>query len=135
MNQRRLAGLAGVIALVLVAGVLVAVAGPSGSIGIGSTDDPPTVDIDDGEELDLKAHENSTVTGTLDGAAGTEVSVRLRSSGDSPYLKSDTATVDEDGRFEARFDLSHVENEHEATLVVMTESQEIERTITVLPAD
>lgn len=135
MNQRQLAGLAGAIALVLVAGVLVAIAGPTGPIGNGAADDPPTVDIDDGEELELKAHANATVTGTLDAPAGTEVTVRLRSSGDSPYLKSNTATVDEDGRFDAEFDLSHVESEHEATLVVMTESQEIERTITVLPAD
>lgn len=135
MNQRQLAGLAGAIALVLVAGVLVAIAGPTGPIGNGPADDPPTVDIDDGEELALKAHPNSTVTGTIDAPAGTEVTVRLQSSGDSPYLKSNTATVEADGRFEAEFDLSHVESEHQATLVVVTESQEIERTITATPAD
>lgn len=135
MNQRRLIGLSGAIGLVLVAGVLVAVASPSDIISIGSADDPPTVDIDDGQELQLEAHENSTVTGTIDAPAGTEVTVRMQSSGGSPYLKSNPATVDEDGRFEARFDLSHVENDHEATLVVMTEREDIERTITVTPAD
>lgn len=135
MNQRQLAGLAGAIALVLVAGVLVAIAGPAVPIGTGPADDPPTVDIDDGEALELKAHPNATVTGTIDVPAGTEATVRLQSSGDSPYLKSNTATVDEDGRFDVEFDLGHVESEHEATVVVVTESQELERTITVMPAD
>lgn len=132
MSQRQLAGLGGVIALVIAAGVFVAYAGPVGSIET-TPEDPSTVDIDDGEELDLTASEDSTVAGTVDAPAGTEATVRLQSSGESPYLISDTVTLDSDGKFEVSFDLSQVEAEHEATLLVKADGQEIERTITVQP--
>lgn len=132
MNQRLLTGLGGAIALVILAGVVVANAGPVGSIG-ANPDDASTVNIDDGEELALTASEDSTVTGTVDAPAGTEATVRLQSNGESPYLMSDTVTVDSDGAFDASFDLSRVETEHEATLVVTADAQEIERSITVQP--
>lgn len=93
------------------------------------------MNIDDGEALELTANEDSTVTGTIDAPAGTEATVRLQSSGESPYLGSDTVTLDSDGQFEASFDLSPVEAEHEATPLIKTDGQEIERTITVQPQD
>jgi hypothetical protein len=132
MNQRRLTGLGVAIALVIIASVFVAYAGPVGSFG-ATPSDTSKLDIDDGEELALTASEDATVTGTVDAPAGTEATVRLQSSGESPYLMSDTVTLDSDGAFETAFDLSRVETEHEATLVVTADGQAIERTITVQP--
>lgn len=46
--------------------------------------------------------------GRTDLAEGTTVSVRLRSTGENPLLRSQPPTVDGDGAFEATFDLSDV---------------------------
>ncbi|MFC7176906.1 BGTF surface domain-containing protein [Halosegnis marinus] len=61
----------------------------------------------DGDALTLANTTDQRVTGVTDLADGTEVTVRLRASGDSPFLHTDTATV-ENGTFAATFDLSNV---------------------------
>jgi hypothetical protein len=63
---------------------------------------------DDGE-LELAAESGQVVSGETDLEPGTEVTVRLRSSGENPFLMQERVTIDEDGAFEATFDLSGVE--------------------------
>lgn len=131
MNRVQLAGAAGLLGVIVIAVVVTTVTGPAGSQGAGPADDPSTVDIDEGDELELLATENVTVIGTVDAAPGSDVTVRLRASAENPYLKSQAATVDDDGRFEAGFDLSDVETDHEATLSVRVGDEEIRRTLLI----
>lgn len=63
----------------------------------------------EGEALTLHPASEQTVEGTSDLEAGSTVTVRLQSSGSSPFLKSEEVTVGDDGQFEASFDLSGVE--------------------------
>lgn len=65
--------------------------------------------VHDGDQLTLEPAEGQTIRGQTDLDAGTELAVRLRSTGDSPFLKSRSATVDDSGAFEATFDLSGVD--------------------------
>lgn len=69
------------------------------------------------DPIELGAGPNQTVSGTLDAAAGTDVTVRLRGH-DPPFLLSAEIEVDDDGRFEATFDLTDVEPGAEARIEV-----------------
>lgn len=62
----------------------------------------------EGDELELEAAADRVVHGETHLDAGTEVTVRLRSTGKSPFLETADATVTEYGTFEATFDLSDV---------------------------
>ncbi|WP_276271125.1 BGTF surface domain-containing protein [Haloarcula litorea] len=74
--------------------------------GPGLADATATVD-DDG--LPLASAQQQVVTGETSLAAGTELTVRLRSANSaSPFLKQQTARVAEDGTFAAVFDMSRV---------------------------
>lgn len=73
----------------------------------------------DGDTLTVESAPNRTVGGETDLAPGTNVTVRLESAaGSSPFLKSATATVGEDGRFEAEFNVTGVDpgSEFEVTV-------------------
>jgi PGF-CTERM protein len=59
----------------------------------------------EGEMLSLVNGSDATVSGSTTLAPDSEVVVRVRSSGENPFLKSQAATVAEDGSFEATFDL------------------------------
>jgi hypothetical protein len=61
-----------------------------------------------GDVLELEAAPGQTVHGETRLDAGTEVTVRLRSTGEEPFLETAEATVTEYGTFEATFDLSDV---------------------------
>ena len=61
-----------------------------------------------GEQLTLAAAEGQVVRGETTLDAGTSVTVRMRSSGANPFLKSVETTVTEQGTFEATFDMSDV---------------------------
>lgn len=64
----------------------------------------------DGDAVTLESAAGQVVRGSTDLAPGTEVTVRLRSSGgDQPFVRQTPATVGPDGRFEAEFDLSSIE--------------------------
>ena len=64
-------------------------------------------DIEDG--VVVAPAQNQTVTGTLDLDRGTEITVAARK--DGAFLKTRTATVDEDGRFSVSFDFDDVSSE------------------------
>ncbi|ELZ27004.1 hypothetical protein C475_08716 [Halosimplex carlsbadense 2-9-1] len=63
----------------------------------------------DGDALTLESAGGQTVAGETDLSAGTDVTLRLESSGDaSPFLKSATATVTENGRFSTAVNVTEV---------------------------
>lgn len=65
----------------------------------------------EGESISLDAAEGQTIRGTSNFSAGTELTVYVGSnSGESRFLRWDTVTVDENGTFEATFDMSDVES-------------------------
>ena len=108
MNRKSAALVAVAVAVVGSAGVL-GVYGPL-DLGDGTADAAETPRfVHDGERLTVDPAAEQAIRGETDLEASTELSVRLRSSGDSPFLKSATATVDDDGAFEATFDMTGVD--------------------------
>lgn len=109
MNRRNAAFLG--VAVVATLAALVGIYGVPGLVdGDGTADAAETPRfLHDGDQLTLEPAEGQTVRGETDMDEGTELSVRLRSSGESPFLKSRTTTVDDSGAFEATFDLSDVD--------------------------
>jgi len=98
------------VAVVATLAALVGIYGIPGLTDGGTADAAGTPRfVYEGEQLTLEPTEGQTIHGQTDLAAGTELSVRLRSSGEHPFLKSQTATVDDSGAFEATFDLSGVD--------------------------
>ncbi len=61
---------------------------------------------DDQDRLEIENSENATVTGQSSAAPGTDVNVRLRATGEDPFLLSQTVEVGENGTIDADFDLS-----------------------------
>jgi len=79
----------------------------------------------EGASLSLETVQNATVRGESDLAPGTELDVRLVSSTTpSPFVRTATATVGDDGAFEATFDLRTVA---ESTPVNVTAVRDGER--------
>ncbi|WP_135365593.1 BGTF surface domain-containing protein [Halosimplex halophilum] len=75
---------------------------------VADEDHNTTLDYD-GDALTLEPASDRSIAGETDLPAGTEVTIRLRSAGDSsPFLKSAAATVTEDGRFSAAVNMSAV---------------------------
>lgn len=99
--------------LVLAVAVLVAVVaaavvlGPFGLAGSSAEPAGPGF-VHDGDRLTVEPAAGQTIEGRTDLANGTTVSVRLRSSGENPFLVTRSATVDRSGTFSATFDLSGV---------------------------
>lgn len=109
--NRRSAVLISLAALAAAAAIVVGVYGPSGLVGGGGTADaaePPRF-VYEGEQLAFEPAPEQPVRGETDLEPGTELAVRLRSTGENPFLKSRSATVDDSGAFEATFDLSDVD--------------------------
>ncbi|PSP96795.1 hypothetical protein BRC94_11455, partial [Halobacteriales archaeon QS_5_70_17] len=72
-----------------------------------------TVEFDteqmDGEDtVVVRAESNATVSGETSVAPGTEGTVRVKSTGDSPFLLDDDVEVQDDGTFQAEFDMEGV---------------------------
>lgn len=65
-------------------------------------------DLNEDDLVTTPAEENATVTGTTNVAPGTEFTVAVRSvdGAQSPFLETQTVTVDSDGNFTATFNLS-----------------------------
>lgn len=103
-------GLAVLFALVLAVGLLCPPA--------AATEDHPA-EID--EDLHLEAAGNQTVTGSSTLDAGTKITVRIRSSGENPFLRQRQVMIDEGGTFAATFDLSPAPPGAEYTAVVVGE--------------
>lgn len=62
----------------------------------------------DGDRLTVDNAAGQTISGTTDREPGTELRVRVRSTGESPFLKQQTTTVGSDGRFAVTMDFSSV---------------------------
>jgi hypothetical protein len=121
MNRRLVAALAVGVAVGLVAVSGVTAAGPAASGPAATapattdapadgtaTDDGTTIDTGNGT-LTLEAAPNQTITGESDLAAGTTLTVRLRSSNSAtPFLRTADATVADDGTWTATVDLASV---------------------------
>ena len=114
-NARRLIALA--LAAVLVVSAAGAVASP---VAAQSGDDPFALETESVESV-----QDATVSGTTTLDAGTEVQVRLRSTGEtSPqFLRTKTTTVGSDGAWNATFDLSAIET-HDAIEVSVVATNE-----------
>lgn len=84
------------------------------------------------DPYELESNENGTVTVTGEStvAPGTELDIRVRAEGESPLLKSDRATVAEDGTFEAEFDFSDVAEGTNVTLEARDYTDEIDSVFT-----
>lgn len=88
------------------------IAGSLGVAGLGSAAGASQGDVEftpEGDALTLAPAPGQSVTGTTSYAEGVELTIRLQSSGSSPFLRSQGVTVAEDGTFEATFDLSKVD--------------------------
>ena len=79
----------------------------------------------DGSALTLHPTGGQVVEGTTDLEPGRNVTVRLRSSGANPFLKSRRVSVDEDGGFSAAFDLGAVEPPANATATLGLEGERL----------
>lgn len=108
MNRRTAVLVAAAVAAVGVA-VVVGVYAPPGLVdGTADAAETPRF-VYDGERLTVEPAPEQSIRGETDLDEGTELSVRLRSSGENPFLKSTTATVGDDGAFEATFDMTDVD--------------------------
>jgi hypothetical protein len=96
-------------------------------VGDDSTDDQAQRDTDrsgpialeyEGDRIELASAANRTVRGTSDLEDGTELDIRLRSSGGSPFLQNNRATVDSDGSFATTFNMSEIRPGTEFTVTV-----------------
>ena len=89
-----------------------------------TTSVPTTIPLPDafidhsGDVVTLHPRAGQTIRGTAELDAGGKLMVRLRSSGDSPFLLTREATVGPDGEFATSFNLSGVEAPANATVVV-----------------
>lgn len=72
----------------------------------------------DGDEVTSHPESDQTIAGETSLEAGSEVRARVRSAADSPFLETESTEVDDDGTFEAAFDLSDVEPGTELTIQV-----------------
>lgn len=74
-----------------------------------TTPDDHTTRLDTGgEEVTLRAVSDQEIRGETTVSEGSTVLVRLRSSGESPFIRRQEATVEEGGVFTVTFDLSDV---------------------------
>lgn len=108
--NRRTAVLVALAAVAVVAVIVVGVVNPFGTTdGEGTPDAAETPRfVHEGDRLTLEPAPEQTIHGVTDLENGTALTVRLRSSGEDPFLRSDAATVDGSGAFEASFDVSGV---------------------------
>lgn len=89
---------------------LVVLAGCSSIGGLpGTATETDTGLVTDGETLTVDPAPAQTVEGRTDLAAGAQVAIRLRASGEDPFLKSESATVENGGAFSAAFNMSGIE--------------------------
>ncbi|WP_255195084.1 BGTF surface domain-containing protein [Halorarius litoreus] len=80
-----------------------------------------------GERITVQNTTGQTVRGATSLDPGTNVTVRARSSGSSPFLKSTVATVRENGTFVATFDFSGVDPGTEFTVTAHHAGDTVER--------
>ncbi|WP_459194666.1 BGTF surface domain-containing protein [Halosimplex sp. J119] len=131
--KRQTYGTVGIVAVVLVAALAVVSAGgvPLGGDAPADATATPggadgTVVHHDGSHLSLEGAPNQTIGGETDLAPGTELAVRVVSDEPaSPFLVSETTTVDEDGAFSATTDLALVDADADAWVTVYGNGTEL----------
>ncbi|WP_436931378.1 BGTF surface domain-containing protein [Halosimplex halobium] len=134
--MNRTYGTVGAVAVVLVAAVAAVSAGgvPLGDGPVDATDTPGATDAPvasgttvahDGAHLSLKGAPRQTIAGETDLSPGTELAVRIVSDGDSPFLRSESTAVGEDGGFSATVDLSGVSEDAPARVTVVRDGTEL----------
>lgn len=89
-----------------------------------------------GDTVVVRNATDATIAGTSNLSAGTNVSVRLQSTGDTQpqFLKTDTVSVADDGSFEADFDLSRQSNGDTFTVTVVSDGETVAETEGVVRA-
>lgn len=105
-------------ALAGVATAGVGAASTVGSVGAAASAQDGTSIDHDGEAVTFQAGPGQAVRGESALPAGTTLSVRVRSAGQNPFLKTAPATVDQDGEFRAVFDFAEVQPEAPFEVVV-----------------
>lgn len=122
-------------ALVAATALVPAVVGP-----VAAADPGITVDYD-GETVTVANGTSQVVTGTADVPVGTELNVRVRSTGDTQprFIKTTSAVVTENGTWAAAFDFSRQSPDGTFSLTVLTEngtlSTEVEGEIVACEGD
>lgn len=97
-----------------------------GTLVVTEATPPPNASIDrDGATVTLHPRAGQVISGTAELDAGRNVTVRLQSTGGSPFLASTEATVGPDGEFSATFDLSDVDPPANATATVLVDGTRI----------
>jgi len=81
--------------------------------------------LDADDDLRIQPEAASVISGTASVAPGTELSVRVRNTGDDPFLKTQTADVTSAGTWSVTFDLSDVDVGTEFSVVVLRAGSEI----------
>lgn len=123
-------------ALLVLATLLVAGAGVATATGASPAAQAENATVDhDGEAATLVTGPNATVTGETSLEAGSNLTVAMKSSGESPFLFTNATTVREDGRFVATFDLSEVTDGTNATLTVRADGERLTEVPTRLVAE
>jgi PGF-CTERM protein len=89
----------------------------------------------EGEYLTLVSGPDATVSGETSLDPGTNVTVRVRSTGSSPFLVSEVATVSEDGTFSATMNLTQVADGTNATVSVRHADERLAEADAVVAAD
>lgn len=95
-----------------------------GTLVIAAPSEPPEATIE-GAPVTLAPQDGQTISGTSELDADRNVTVRLRSSGENPFLLSNQVSVGEGGDFSATFDLSDVRAPTNATATVTVDGETI----------
>ncbi|RNJ27124.1 BGTF surface domain-containing protein [Halosegnis longus] len=81
-------------------------------------------DQNDDDEVVVAPSSEQTISGTTSIAAGSEITIRARATGDNPFLKTADVTVGEDGDFSGTFDFSDTSNMTEFEVTIPSEGFE-----------
>lgn len=83
-----------------------------------------TVDYD-GDRLNVEQSAEATISGTTDLAEGSQVTMRVRSSGEQPFLRQQVVNVSADGSFEATMDFSNIERGVEFDVSILYDGERL----------
>jgi hypothetical protein len=105
-------------AVILALSVVLLAAAVAPAAVTSATDAPDVTVATADDELTLNAGPGQVVAGNTTLPPGTELSVRVRSTGGPPFLQTVLTTVDDRGRYRAVFDLTEVPVDTPVTVVV-----------------
>lgn len=124
MNKRTL-GVVGVAIVVVAAVGAVGFPMLDGSDTNTMPDQQPPYFIYQGENLTVQSASGQAIRGKTNLTEGSEVSIRVKSDGQKPFIKSGTATVTENGTFQTTFDFSEIPPGTEFTVNVRYNDSEL----------